>query len=68
VGLGLAVGIAGSLALSRSIEGLLFGVASRDPFTLVVVAVTMSVIGLAACWLPAARASRIDPSEALRSS
>jgi len=66
VGLGLAVGVAGALALARSIEGLLFGVASRDPFTLVVVVMTMTTIGLVACWLPATRASRIHPSEALR--
>ena len=68
VGLGLAVGVAGSLALSRTIEGLLFGVASRDPFTLLAVVVMMTTIGLLACWLPAARASRIAPSEALRAS
>jgi predicted permease len=68
VGIGLAVGVAGSLALSRSIEGLLFGIASRDPITLSAVVVTMLTIGLVACWLPAARASRIDPSEALRAS
>lgn len=68
VGLGLAVGIVGSLALSRSIEGLLFGVAARDPLTLGVVTAVMTTIGLVACGLPAARASRIDPSEALRSS
>ncbi len=66
VGLGLLVGVASSLALSRTIEGLLFGVQSRDPVTLVVVAVTMCTIGLVACWMPARRASRIDPSEALR--
>ena len=67
VALGLLVGVASSLALGRTIEGLLFGVAARDPFTLVAVVVTMSAIGLVACWVPAARASRIDPSEALRS-
>ena len=66
VALGLLVGVTGSLALGRTIEGLLFGVASRDPMTLVAVAAMMSAIGLVACWLPAARASRIDPSEALR--
>lgn len=66
VGLGLALGVAGALALARSIEGLLFGVASNDPWTLVGVALTMTTIGLIACWLPAARASRIDPSDALR--
>lgn len=64
---GLAVGVIGSLVLSRFIEGLLFGVASRDPITLAAVAVTMLSIGLIACWVPAARASRIEPSEALRS-
>jgi putative ABC transport system permease protein len=68
VALGLLVGVASSLALARTIEGLLFGVASRDPLTLVAVLATMSAIGLVACWMPAARASRIDPSEALRSS
>ncbi len=66
VGLGLLVGVAGSLMLSRYIEGLLFGVASRDPITLAGVALSMIAIGLVACWVPAARASRIDPSEALR--
>ena len=63
---GLVVGILGSLALSRFIEGLLFGVASKDPLTLAAVVVTMMAIGLAACWIPAAKASRVDPSEALR--
>jgi len=66
VGLGLLAGVAGSLVLSRFIEGLLFGVPSRDPFTLVAVGAAMLLIGLVACWVPATRASRIDPSEALR--
>lgn len=66
VGLGLLAGIAGSLMLARSIAGLLFGVAPRDPATLVVVALVMGAIGVASCWVPAARASRIDPSDALR--
>ena len=66
VGLGLLAGVAGSLMLARSIAGLLFGVAPRDPATLVVVALVMGAIGVAACWVPAARASRIDPSDALR--
>ncbi len=66
VGLGLVVGVASSLALSRTIEGLLFGVTSRDPVTLLAVVVSMSAIGVVACWMPAARASRIEPSEALR--
>lgn len=64
--LGLTAGVAGSLALARFIEGLLYGVPSRDPVTLAAVVVLMISIGLVACWVPAARASRIDPSEALR--
>ncbi|NJK42393.1 MAG: FtsX-like permease family protein [Aquincola sp.] len=67
VSLGLLVGVVGSLALGRTIDGLLFGVPSYDPLTLLAVAVMISAIGLVACWLPAARASTIDPSEALRS-
>ncbi len=64
--LGLTLGVVGSLAMSRLIQGLLFGVEPYDPATLVAVAATMMAIGVGACWLPAARASRIDPSEALR--
>ncbi len=68
VGLGLLTGVLGSLLLARSIEGLLYGVAPRDPVTLVAVALVMGAIGVGACWVPAARASRIDPSESLRAS
>jgi len=68
VGLGLLGGVAGSLALARSISGFLYGIAPRDPVSLGAVAVVMLVIGVAACWVPAARASRIAPSEALRAS
>jgi predicted permease len=64
--IGLALGVVGSLALSRLMQGLLFGVEPSDPVTLATVAAVMTAIGLAACWIPAARASRIAPSEALR--
>ena len=66
VGIGLAVGVVGSLLLARLMQGLLFGVASDDPMTLGGVAVLMAAIGIAACWIPAARAARIDPGVALR--
>jgi len=66
LGTGLVLGVVGSLALSRVMQGLLFGIEANDPATLATVAVVMTVIGLAACWLPAARASRIDPSVAMR--
>jgi putative ABC transport system permease protein len=66
VGVGLGVGVAGSLLLTRLMQGLLFGVAPNDPVTLGGVVALMAAIGVAACWIPAARAARIDPGVALR--
>lgn len=66
VALGLMIGVAGALALARYIQGLLFSVGPNDPTTLIAVGVTMGAIGIAACWIPAARAARIAPAEALR--
>jgi putative ABC transport system permease protein len=63
---GLGIGVAGALVLTRYIQGLLFNVGANDPATLIGVAVLMAGIGLVACWVPAARAARIAPSEALR--
>jgi ABC-type antimicrobial peptide transport system permease subunit len=64
--IGLAIGVAGSLSLSRLMTGLLFGVAPHDPVTLGAVAVLMALVGIAACWIPAIRAARIEPGVALR--
>jgi putative ABC transport system permease protein len=64
---GLLIGALGSLLLARYIQELLFSVAPTDPTTLVGVGMTMALIGVAACLVPAARAARIAPSEALRS-
>ena len=64
--IGLALGIAASFFAARLIQGLLFGVAPHDPTTLIVVAVLMVAIGVAACWLPAIRASKIDPAITMR--
>jgi putative ABC transport system permease protein len=66
VAVGLGIGVVGSLALARYIQTLLFNVPPNDPVTLVSVGAIMAAIGIAACWIPAARASRIAPSEALR--
>jgi ABC-type antimicrobial peptide transport system permease subunit len=63
---GLVLGVAGALLATRLIQGLLFGVTPGDPETLVSVAVLMMAIGIAACWLPARRASKIDPAMAMR--
>jgi len=66
VGLGVAIGILGSLALGRVIEAELWGVSAYDPLTLACVSLLLVVTGLVACRLPARRASRVDPLVALR--
>ena len=63
---GLVIGIAGAVAVSKLIRGLLFGVEPSDPVTLVVVFGVMAAVGLVACWIPAMRAARVDPGIALR--
>jgi predicted permease len=65
--IGLVVGVAGASVAARVIRGLLFGVAPHDPTTFIVVAVMMAAIGIAACWIPALRAARIDPAITMRS-
>jgi putative ABC transport system permease protein len=70
VSLTLAGGAAGlvlTLALSRSLRGLLFGVAPTDPSTLLSVAALLFAVALLAAFLPARRALRVDPAVALRS-
>ena len=66
LGIGLIVGLAAAMAGSRLIQGLLFGVPPHDPLTLGLVAGIMAAIGIVACWLPAARAARIDPAITMR--
>jgi predicted permease len=65
--LGLVLGVAGAFFATGLVRGLLFGVAPRDPTTFVGVALLMMAIGIVACWIPALRASRIDPAIAMRS-
>jgi ABC-type antimicrobial peptide transport system permease subunit len=67
VGIGLVLGSIAVVALSGLVRGLLFGVAPHDPATLFGVAGLMTAVGIAACWIPATRAARIDPAVALRS-
>jgi len=64
---GCGVGLFAALALSRVMQSLLFGVSAVDPITFLVSGVLVSGTALAACWLPAFRASRVDPMAALRS-
>jgi putative ABC transport system permease protein len=63
---GVALGIGGAFALTRVMKGLLFGVTAADPATFVEAAALFLVVALAASYLPARRATRIDPMEALR--
>jgi len=64
--LGLVLGIAGALALTRLLSTLLFGVTTRDPVTFVAIAALLSFVAILACYIPAWRATRVDPLEALR--
>src|SRR5579872_698020 len=64
--LGIAAGIAGAFGLTRLMENQLFGVSAHDPVTYFGVAVLLTVVALLACFIPARRASRVDPVVALR--
>jgi putative ABC transport system permease protein len=64
--LGVGVGVACALALTRLVSSLLFGVSATDPLTFASVALLLAVVALAACLIPARRATRIDPLAALR--
>ncbi len=64
--MGLILGIAGSIWLSRFLEGMVFGISVTDLATFSTVAAILASVGLAACYVPAVRASRADPLEALR--
>jgi putative ABC transport system permease protein len=63
---GIAIGVAGSLAALRMISSLLFGVTSSDPATFAVVSLFLGVVALLACFVPARRATKVDPMSALR--
>lgn len=65
-GLGLVLGFGGALALTRLMEALLFGVGSRDPLTIAAVGGVLAGVAVLACYIPARRASRVDPVVALR--
>jgi putative ABC transport system permease protein len=66
VGVGVAIGVAASFAFSRLISALLFGVTPNNVSTLVGVSVGLIVVALLACYIPARRATKVDPMVALR--
>ena len=66
VGVGILVGLGISLAATRLVAGLLVGISPTDPVTFISVVVVLAVVAIAACWLPAHRATRVNPLVALR--
>jgi len=67
VGLGLAIGLAGAWALSRVLSGQLYGITARDPITYVAAAGLLGLVALSASYIPAQRATQVDPLESMRS-
>jgi predicted permease len=66
--IGVALGLCGALALTQLMKGLLFRVASADPLTYAGIALLLLAVALLACWIPARRATKVDPIVALRQS
>jgi putative ABC transport system permease protein len=67
VAVGLLIGLFGAWALSRVLAGQLYGISARDPLTYAAVATLLGAVAFAATWLPARRATRVDPMVSLRS-
>jgi putative ABC transport system permease protein len=63
---GAAVGIGVAVGVTRYLESMLFNVHANDPVTMIGVAVLLTLVALAACYIPARRATRVDPMVALR--
>jgi putative ABC transport system permease protein len=64
--LGVAAGLAAAFALTRFMSTLLFGVSASDPLTFVLIALLLITVSLLSCWIPARRATKVDPLTALR--
>jgi putative ABC transport system permease protein len=65
-GLGIGIGLAGALLLTRLMQSLVFGISTSDPATFAAVVVTLALVALLASYVPARRATKVDPMQALR--
>ena len=66
-GIGIAIGLLGAWGVSQALGSLLYGVTPTDPLTFATTAGLLAIVSLFATWIPARRAARVDPVEALRS-
>jgi putative ABC transport system permease protein len=66
LGIGATLGLAGAFVAARALKSMLFGVSPADPLTFAAVTVFLALVAFAACWIPARRATKIDPMVALR--
>ena len=64
--IGLVIGIGGSIAVTRAMTAILYGIGARDPMTMATVGAILAAVALAACYIPARRATQVDPTVALR--